>query len=83
MLLVLGQRPQNIASTAAVSGEAIGALKVVAHAVASASKQIPKIPTWPALVTAAFSILSKEWLYQITKKVGEALNSQILIANAW
>ena len=29
------------------------------------------------------SILSKEWLFQITKRVGEALNSQILIANAW
>ena len=44
---------------------------------------IVKIPSWPALALAAFSIASKEWLFQITKKVGDALNSQILVANAW
>ena len=32
---------------------------------------------------AGLSILSKEWLYRITMKVGEALNSQVVIANAW
>lgn len=41
------------------------------------------IPSWPALVLAAISIASKEWLFQVTKRVGESLNSQILIANAW
>lgn len=41
------------------------------------------IPTWPALVLAGLSIGSKEWLFQITRRVGESLNSQILIANAW
>lgn len=40
-------------------------------------------PSWPALVLAAGSIFSKEWLYRITKRVGQLLNSQILIANAW
>ena len=40
-------------------------------------------PGWPALLLAAVSIVSKEWLFQITKKVGDALNSQILVANAW
>ena len=44
---------------------------------------IVQIPSWPALALAAFSIASKEWLFQITKKVGDALNSQILVANAW
>ena len=40
-------------------------------------------PGWPALLLAAVSIVSKEWLYQVTKKVGDALGSQILLANAW
>jgi cation diffusion facilitator family transporter len=42
-----------------------------------------EIPTWPALVLAASSILSKEWLFRVTRRVGQLLNSQILIANAW
>lgn len=41
------------------------------------------VPSWPALILAAISIISKEWLFQITKRVGQMLNSQILIANAW
>lgn len=41
------------------------------------------VPTWPALLVAVLSILSKEWLYQITKTVGERLNSSLVIANAW
>lgn len=41
------------------------------------------MPTWPALVMALMSIVSKEWLYRITKRVGEELNSQVVIANAW
>jgi divalent metal cation (Fe/Co/Zn/Cd) transporter len=32
---------------------------------------------------AALSIFSKEWLYRITRRVGEKLNSQVVIANAW
>jgi cation diffusion facilitator family transporter len=41
------------------------------------------VPTAPALIMAALSIFSKEWLYRITRQVGEKLNSQIVIANAW
>lgn len=40
-------------------------------------------PSWPALIFAAFSIVSKEWLFRVTKRVGLALNSQIIVANAW
>jgi divalent metal cation (Fe/Co/Zn/Cd) transporter len=47
------------------------------------SHGVIQIPSWPALLLAAFSIASKEWLYRITKRIGESLNSQILIANAW
>lgn len=42
-----------------------------------------QLPTPPALLMAAASIVSKEWLYRITKKVGDDLNSQVVIANAW
>ncbi len=50
--------------------------------VAAAAKLV-EIPTWPALVMAGASILSKEWLYRITRRVGEELKSQVVIANAW
>lgn len=49
----------------------------------SAAASLVEIPTWPCLVMAAMSIVSKEWLYQITRRVGEKLNSQVVIANAW
>jgi len=41
------------------------------------------VPKWPALVAAAISFFIKEWLYQITRRVGEQANSNLLIANAW
>lgn len=40
-------------------------------------------PTILALVIAVISILSKEWLYRYTIRVGKKLNSQAVIANAW
>jgi len=50
---------------------------------AAAQTLAGKIPTFPALLMAGMSIVSKEWLYRITRKVGEEINSQIVIANAW
>lgn len=41
------------------------------------------LPTWPALIVAALSIVGKEWIYQLTRKTGEKINSSLLIANAW
>ncbi len=41
------------------------------------------IPTWPALIAAGTSIAVKEWLYRITHKLGEKVNSNLLLANAW
>jgi len=49
----------------------------------AAAATLVDIPTWPALIMAAMSIFSKEWLYRITRRVGEKLNSQVVIANAW
>jgi len=51
-----------------------------AAAAGSLASQIPKLP---ALFMAAISIFSKEWLFRITNNVGEKLNSQVVIANAW
>lgn len=42
-----------------------------------------QLPGPLALVMAATSIASKEWLYRITKRVGEKMNSPVVIANAW
>ena len=41
------------------------------------------VPGPLALVMAGISIASKEWLFRITKKVGDRLNSPVVIANAW
>eukprot|EP00531_Pseudo-nitzschia_arenysensis_P009685 CAMPEP_0116132246 /NCGR_PEP_ID=MMETSP0329-20121206/9445_1 /TAXON_ID=697910 /ORGANISM="Pseudo-nitzschia arenysensis, Strain B593" /LENGTH=712 /DNA_ID=CAMNT_0003626747 /DNA_START=194 /DNA_END=2332 /DNA_ORIENTATION=+ len=50
----------------------------------TASSTIPVQAPGPlALVMAGLSILSKEWLFRITKQVGERLRSTVVIANAW
>jgi Cation efflux family len=36
-----------------------------------------------ALLVAGISIFSKEWLFRVTKVVGEKINSPVVIANAW
>lgn len=41
------------------------------------------IPTWPAILAAIVSIAAKEWLYRITRQLGDKLKSNLLIANAW
>jgi len=40
-------------------------------------------PSWPALVAAAVSIAANEWLYTITRNLGEKFRSNLLVANAW
>lgn len=42
-----------------------------------------EIPTWPALIVAGLSIISKEWIFRYSLKVGQELRSDMLIANAW
>jgi len=58
-------------------------LKILAVRSSDALPIAVKVPTVGALIMAGLSITSKEWLYRITKKVGEELNSQVVIANAW
>ncbi|MGB2130571.1 MAG: cation diffusion facilitator family transporter, partial [Marinobacterium sp.] len=47
------------------------------------SDQLPAVPTWPALLAAGLSILGKEWIFRYTLKVGQELESDLIIANAW
>jgi cation diffusion facilitator family transporter len=72
----LWQLHNTAAATTAGSAAGIAAVTV-------ASQRLVQLPKAPALVMAFISIVSKEWLYRITKKVGDDLNSQVVIANAW
>ncbi|MBT4793323.1 MAG: cation transporter, partial [Halobacteriovoraceae bacterium] len=44
---------------------------------------VKEIPKWPTLVVAFISIISKEWLFRYSLKIGEEIKSQLIIANAW
>lgn len=41
------------------------------------------IPSALALIVAALSVLSKEWIYRYTLKIAKKINSKLLEANAW
>jgi cation diffusion facilitator family transporter len=41
------------------------------------------IPEWPVLAVAGFSVVGKEWIYHYTRRVGLAIRSDLIIANAW
>ncbi|MDY6814931.1 MAG: cation diffusion facilitator family transporter [Pseudomonadota bacterium] len=44
---------------------------------------ISQVPGWPVLVAAALSVAGKEWIYHYTHRVGRAIRSDLIIANAW
>lgn len=41
------------------------------------------IPSWYTIIVALISILAKEFCYQYTYRIGNKIDSSILIANAW
>ncbi|MFW5910361.1 MAG: cation diffusion facilitator family transporter [Thiohalospira sp.] len=41
------------------------------------------LPTWPALVAAAFSIGANEWLFRIQVRIGRKYQASSVVANAW
>lgn len=41
------------------------------------------LPSWPALVVAGLSVISKEAVFRYSLKIGKELKSDLLIANAW
>jgi len=42
-----------------------------------------ELPSWPALVIAAISIIAKELIFRYTMHVGKQIKSDLIIANAW
>lgn len=44
---------------------------------------ISDVPGWPVLVAAGLSVAGKEWIYHYTRRVGQAIRSDLIIANAW
>ena len=40
-------------------------------------------PSGMALIAAFVSVITKEWLYQYTLRIGKSINNQAVIANAW
>ncbi len=38
---------------------------------------------WLAITIAIISIVSKEWLFRYTKQVGEKIQSELIVSNAW
>ncbi|HPT05956.1 MAG TPA: cation diffusion facilitator family transporter [Candidatus Egerieousia sp.] len=56
-----------------------GAKKIIASLLGNVLDK----PGYIALIAAAVSIISKEWLFRKTRAVGEKINSQAVIANGW
>jgi cation diffusion facilitator family transporter len=57
--------------------------KSIKLVVAVANGQTIEPPEAIALIAAAVSIIVKEALFQYTRKVGERVDSQVVVANAW
>jgi len=58
---------------------------IVYHAIASIATghNIKLLPATVTLLVAFISVVVKEWLFRVTKSLGERINSGSLIANAW
>lgn len=55
----------------------------IQNIIKSLSGQLLVKPSNMVLVAAFISIITKEWLYQYTLKVGKSIDNQAVIANAW
>ncbi len=71
-----------VAMALAVVGLGIGYNGIDSIVMSLHGEQLVK-PTMITLWIAIVSILSKEWLYQLTVKTGKRIKSGALIANAW
>ncbi len=56
---------------------------MVYRASVSIARNESTAPHWGILAGALLSILGKEWLYQVTKKVAKRVHSAVIYANAW
>ncbi|MFL1406472.1 cation diffusion facilitator family transporter [Marinobacter sp. M1N3S26] len=41
------------------------------------------VPGWPVLAIALVSVAGKEWIFRYTRRVGEHIRSDLIVANAW
>lgn len=41
------------------------------------------VPGWPVLLVALVGLVSKEWIFRYTRRVGRLIRSDLLLANAW
>lgn len=55
----------------------------VERMIAVANGEVLPRPGMITLIIIVVSILSKEWLFHYTKRVGESIGSQAVVANAW
>ncbi|SEF75023.1 cation diffusion facilitator family transporter [Marinobacterium lutimaris] len=62
---------------------AVGALIAYESVMRLLADTQPSPPGWLALGAAAISIVGKEWIFRYTLKIGKALKSDLIIANAW
>ncbi len=62
---------------------AVGAALAWENLLRLAAGNIDAVPGWPVLVAAAISVAAKEWIYHYTRHVGQAIRSDLIIANAW
>ncbi|CAM9381799.1 unnamed protein product [Phaeothamnion confervicola] len=83
MLLGTGYGIGNLTYESLAQLVAAGAAYGAGPSAQAAAAAAQSVPTRIAMVAAAISIASKEALFQVTVRVGNRLNSQVLIANAW
>lgn len=70
--------------TIAIGGAlAAAAVGIAIEAIRTIGEASHNLPGWSVLIVALVSIIVKEILYRMTKRVGEKINSRALVANAW
>eukprot|EP00808_Paulinella_micropora_P018446 g11813.t1 len=73
----------SVAAVLVATGGGIGYHSIEKLSILVGEHQTLAVPTSVALVAAVASILSKEWLYHVTKNVATRFNSKVIMANAW
>ena len=62
---------------------AVGAALAWENTLRLVEGNIDNIPEWPVLMAAGVSVVSKEWIFRYTRHIGQAIRSDLIIANAW
>lgn len=73
----------DILSMIPIHAHSHGATELLGHDHAHDAEGTSEVANINAAWLALGSIAIKEWLFRATRKVGERLNSKVLIANAW